>query len=261
MAGPDFEWIDYEVSPADPALADMRSAIAPEGIVAEREMAAEGPAGTLGLRVPNLTPWPSPSDKARILLESAAEVEHALMVQYLYAAYSLKSPSEVSDPDQQGALDDASDQSWPQALLAIAREEMGHLMTVQNLLLLLGFAPNFEREDFPPRKDLYPFTLHLEPLTQSSLAKYVVAEAPANAAGIDDIVELATVSAGPIINRVGVLYGLLGLVFSRQDQVEPGATGHAGWDCDRPLHFDVRVSTGRPGKLASARRCVPPGKC
>jgi len=41
-------------------------------------------------------------------------------------------------------------------------------MTVQNLLLALGLRPNLEREDFPPRKDLYPFALHLEPLTQRS---------------------------------------------------------------------------------------------
>ena len=140
MAGPDFEWIDYEVSPADPALADMSSAIAPEGIVAELEMAAEGPAGTLGLRVPNLTPWPSPSDKAKILLESAAEVEHALMVQYLYAAYSLKGKVKSATLTRPGDWDDESGQSWPLTLLAIAREEMGHLMTVENLLLLLGLC-------------------------------------------------------------------------------------------------------------------------
>ncbi|MEJ7743434.1 MAG: ferritin-like domain-containing protein, partial [Nocardioidaceae bacterium] len=132
------------------------------------------------IQLPDLTALPSPLGKAEILLESAAEVEHALMVQYLYAAYSLKSGDEVTDPAQQAALDETSPDSWPQVLLGIAREEMGHLMTVQNLLLL-GLAPNLEREDFPPQKDLYPFALHLEPLSQRSLAKYVVAEAPGDA--------------------------------------------------------------------------------
>jgi hypothetical protein len=42
----------------------------------------------------------SPVDKVEILLESVAEIEHALMVQYLYAAYSLKSSGEVTDPGQ-----------------------------------------------------------------------------------------------------------------------------------------------------------------
>jgi hypothetical protein len=112
----------------------------------------------------------------------------------------------------------------------VAREEMGHLMTVQNLLLALGLPPNLEREDFPPRKDLYPFALHLEQLTQRSLAKYVVAEAPSDATGIGDIVELAHSSGKPRINRVGVLYGLLGVVFATAEQVEEGRTSGNPWD-------------------------------
>ena len=152
------------------------------------------------------------------------------MVQYLYAAYSLKTAADVTDPAQKKVLDETSPTSWPQVLLAIAREEMGHLMTVQNLLLLLRLKPNFEREDFPPPKDLYPFKLHLEPLTRRSLAKYVVAEAATDAPGIDDIIDLAKESAGAPINRVGVLYGLLGVVFTTAAGIESGATGDIAWD-------------------------------
>jgi len=209
---PELEWSAYEV-PAG-AGAALRTL----------ELAAPAD-GALTIELPNLAAWTAPLDKAELLLQSAAEVEHMLMVQYLYAAYSLKSSDEVSEPDQQAALDE-----WPLVLLAIAREEMGHLMTVQNLLLALGFAPNFEREDFPPRKDLYPFALHLEALTQHSLAKYVVAEAPAGPSGIDDIVALATASAGATVNRVGVLYGLLALVFSAPEQVSAGGSGSEDWD-------------------------------
>src|SRR5918995_232436 len=107
---------------------------------------------------------------------------------------------------------------------------MGHLMTVQNLLLLLGLPPSLEREDFPPRKDLYPFPLRLERLTQRSLAKYVVAEAPADAAGIEDIVALAQATTGSAINRVGVLYALLGVVVASRDGVAAGGSGSAAWD-------------------------------
>src|SRR3712207_5945365 len=71
---------------------------------------AEG-GGTVTLELPNLAAWPTPLDKAEILLESAAEIEHALMVQYLYAAYSLKGGDEVSDPGQQAALDESSGDS------------------------------------------------------------------------------------------------------------------------------------------------------
>jgi hypothetical protein len=213
VPAPSFRWraVDVRANAATPSIA-LRA----------------GQATTI--EIPDLSGWPSPLDKAEILLESAAEIEHSLMVQYLYAAYSLKSSEEVTDPQRQAALDETSADSWPQVLLAIAREEMGHLLTVQNLLLLLGFPPNLEREDFPPRKDLYPFALHLEPLTQRSLAKYVVAEAPAAASGIEDIVQLAEGSTGTTINRVGVLYGLLGVVFTTADGVAAGGSGSAAWD-------------------------------
>ena len=209
MPAPTLRWHDVDV----PAAALARVA---------------GGAPTIPL--PDLSPWPSPLDKARILLESAAEIEHSLMVQYLYSAYSLKAPEEVTDPAQQAVLDDTAEDSWPQLLLDIAREEMGHLMTVQNLLLLLGLPPNLEREDFPPRKDLYPFPLRLERLTQRSLAKYVVAEAPADAAGIEDIVALAQATTGNAINRVGVLYALLGVVVASRDGVAAGGSGSDAWD-------------------------------
>lgn len=207
MPAQELQWVSYEVSDAQSIAAGA----------------------TVTIQIPDLTGFAGPADKAKILLESAAEIEHALMVQYLYAAYSLKGSDEVTDAAQQAALDETSPDSWPQVLLDIAREEMGHLLTVQHLLLTLGEPPNLEREDFPPRKDLYPFPLHLEPLSQSSLAKYVVAEAPANATGLDDVLEKAQVAAGAAVNRVGMVYGLLGVVFSGPDQVAAGSD-HADWD-------------------------------
>lgn len=107
-----------------------------------------------------------PRDEAVFLLTAAAEIEHALMVQYLYAAYSLR----VSAGTEVQALQDL--------LLQIAREEMGHLITVQNLLQLLGGAFNFNREHSPYSSEIYPFRFKLEPLTLDSLAKYVIAESP-----------------------------------------------------------------------------------
>lgn len=224
-----FEWTSYEVPSEGGADTFARFARRARVRVAGTEVA--GPeADTIKIELPELTAFPSPREKAEVLLQAAAEVEHALMVQYLYAAYSLKEARDVSDPAQKAALRDTSPIAWPAVLLDTAREEMGHLMTVQNLLLLLGMAPNLEREDFPPQNDLYPFELRLEPLTQRSLAKYVAAEAPADAPGIGDIVALATDAAGTEINRVGVLYGLLGLIFSAAQDVGPGASGDDAWD-------------------------------
>jgi hypothetical protein len=207
MAAVEFDWKAYEV----PVV----------GGAAPRAAGAD--AATLTVHIPDLSAWPTPHDKARILLETAAEVEHALLVQYLYAAFSLRTEDE--DPVKAAALG-----QWFAEVHSIARQEMGHLMTVQNLLLAVGHPPNLEREDYPPRKDLYPFKLHLEPLTQQALAKYVTAEAPQNAIGIEDIVELATQSAGTAVNHVGTIYGLLGVVFSTEAEVSLGGSGSPAWD-------------------------------
>ncbi|MCV2489178.1 ferritin-like protein [Geodermatophilus sp. YIM 151500] len=209
MPAPEFTWSEHPV----PALAV-------DGV--------SGAAVPVSVPLPDLRAWASPLDKAEILLESAAEVEHALMVQYLYAAWSLKGPEE--DPGHARVLDDGRAGSWPRVLLGLACEEMGHLMTVQDLLVLLGLPVNLEREDFPPRKDLYPFALHLQPLQRTSLARYVVAEAPADAPGIEDVVAVAQGSGGPRVNRVGVLYALLGVVFATPEQVQAGAGSGDPWD-------------------------------
>ena len=107
-----------------------------------------------------------PRDETVFLLTAAAEIEHALMVQYLYAAYSMRV---AAGPEVQTLQD---------LLLQIAREEMGHLITVQNLLQLLGGPFNFNREHSPYASEIYPFRFKLEPLSLDSLAKYVVAESP-----------------------------------------------------------------------------------
>ena len=119
--------------------------------------------------------------KAIFLLQTAADIEHALLVQYLYAAYSLepnlkvgvtiKSPS--GGPDK-----DVTTTDWIRTISGIAQEEMGHLYSVQLLLRALGGPLSLEREHFPYRTQLYPFRFELEPLTKGSLAKYVYAEMP-----------------------------------------------------------------------------------
>jgi hypothetical protein len=209
MPTPEFEWKSYQVPAREGGAPGVAEAI---------------PA-MLTVEIPDLTEFVQPHDKAKILLETAAEVEHALLVQYLYAAFSLRSDDE--DPEKQSALSE-----WFAEVHRIARQEMGHLMSVQNLLLAIGLSPNLEREDFPPRKDLYPFALHLEPLSQRSLAKYVTAEAPIDATGIDDIIRLATQSAGTMVNHVGTIYGLLGVIFSTEAEIAAGASSSPPWDAN-----------------------------
>ena len=106
------------------------------------------------------------------LLREASEIEHALMVQYLYAANSLKPAYEMVR-----GLEFASSGD----LLGVAVGEMLHLATVNKMLVAVGAAPNLVRQDFPYETDIYPFELNLEPLTRTTLARYVYTEAPADA--------------------------------------------------------------------------------
>ena len=109
-------------------------------------------------------------DWAVFLLHTAAEIEHALMVQYLYAAYSLGGPLSGEHAHLV--------RGWRDTLLTVAREEMGHLITIQNLLLLLGAPISFERHPHPWSSPFYPFEFNLDGLSMKSLACYVYAEMP-----------------------------------------------------------------------------------
>jgi hypothetical protein len=98
-------------------------------------------------------------------------------------------------------------------LLQIAREEMGHLITVQNLLNLLGGPLNLGRDRAPYASEIYPFRFALEPVTVGSLAKYVTAESPANTEGLPDHDLLKTIDGqataandGHPINHVGRIF-------------------------------------------------------
>jgi hypothetical protein len=114
----------------------------------------------------------SARDYVTYLLSIDAEIEHCLMVQYLYAGYSLGG-SQIP-PELRNVV-----RNWQETILGIAKEEMGHLITVQNVLRLIGSPLHFERNDYPWDTPFYPFPFELEPLTLDSLAKYVYAEAPA----------------------------------------------------------------------------------
>jgi hypothetical protein len=164
-----------------------------------------------GDAVPVHDPPLAPHDEAVFLLNIAAEVEHALMVQYLFAAYSLRDPSQF--PDDKGALVRA----WRDAIATVAREEMGHLVTIQNLLRSLGAPLSLARDEFPVNTGFYPFAFRLESLSKNSAAKYAFAEMPpiAAAEGIAGVTpaEIADITqradeddTGQPVNRVGKLY-------------------------------------------------------
>lgn len=141
------------------------------------------------------------------LLREAAEVEHALMVQYLYAAFSVK-PIYAAIAGYGTA--NSND------LLGVAIQEMQHLGQVNALLMALDASPHLIRQDFPYQHDIYPFEFNLEPLTQGSLAKYVYTEAPIDAMNRNKISSAAdrkfldlldhVLGSAPRPNHVGSLY-------------------------------------------------------
>lgn len=144
------------------------------------------------------------------LLKEASEIEHSLMIQYLFAAFTLKPKYAALVGPPQPSSD---------GLLGIAIQEMQHLAIVNKLLVALGSAPNLDRQDFPHEPDIYPFPLSLERLTRQSLARYTYVEAgrdsiPAQGqmSATDQLLcdELtAELGSNTGLNHVAALYGLI----------------------------------------------------
>lgn len=175
-------------------------------------------------------PWVA-RERVIQLLHVGAEIEHALMAQYLYAALSLG--GEQVPPEHRPIVE-----QWRKTITEIVREEMAHLVTVENLLQLIGGPLTFEREDFPVTSPFYPFPFTLEQLTRKSLAKYILAEAPREdslskelrdelaAVRVDaKLHQKETIAGSQHVNRVGELYATI-----RDWFIERANTEHASTD-------------------------------
>ena len=116
-------------------------------------------------------------------LTQAAELEHGLLCQYLFAALSMKRhPSEDVAWPQVELI-----RGWERHVLRVAREEMAHLGTVSNLLTAIGGAPQFRRPNFPQQARYFPEPLGddvqhveftLEPFSISALDRFIRFEIP-----------------------------------------------------------------------------------
>src|SRR5215469_7291460 len=159
--------------------------------------------------------------KAIYLLQIAAEVEHALMAQYLYAAYSLDEALDKFTATP--ALPEID--RWKRDIRLIARQEMGHFVTVQNLLISLGADIYVNRENnFSDHPDAYPFPVRFERFGLRSLARYVATERPASEeispgtrAELRRVLRLANRAQKIKVQRVGVLYAALYWLFLPTD--------------------------------------------
>ena len=117
------------------------------------------------------------------LLSQGAELEHALMCQYLYAAFSLKTASGPGLREDQLARVEC----WRQVIFGVAKEEMLHWSVVQNLLDAVGSAPYVSRPHMPHQAKGYPpgVQLRLLPFGERALRHFIFLERPQGMA-LDD---------------------------------------------------------------------------
>ena len=109
-------------------------------------------------------------------LGKAAELEHLVMLQYLYAAFSLRQ----GEADGLSASGAAATQRWRKTLIGIAEQEMLHLALVQNLLTAVGAAPRLARPNFPVPPHLFPAGVQvaLLPFGEQALRHFAFLERP-----------------------------------------------------------------------------------
>ena len=110
------------------------------------------------------------------LLAEAGQVEHLIMCQYLYAAFSLKTgPDEGLTAEQADAV-----ARWHKMLTGIALEEMLHLALVSNVMTSIGAAPSLSRPNFPRHSEYLPpgVSFALLPFGEDSLTHFLYLERP-----------------------------------------------------------------------------------
>jgi hypothetical protein len=148
------------------------------------------------------------------LLTEAAELEHALMCQYLYAAFSMKRHVDEGVTWQQ--LEQM--RRWEASIMLIARQEMEHLGLVSNLLTAIGEAPWLTRPNLPlsPRHYDLEVESKLERLTEETLLRFALFEIPdklipAEQAALGGSIEAARYQTiGRLYDEIKALFSQLG---------------------------------------------------
>src|SRR5215471_11230006 len=117
------------------------------------------------------------------VLCQGAELEHGLMCEYLYAAFSLKS---TAGPGlRAGQL--VAVERWRTMIFGIAAQEMLHWAMVQNLLAAVGSAPYVSRPHMPHQARGYPPGVQVRLLRfgEAALEHFVYLERPEGMEGSD----------------------------------------------------------------------------
>lgn len=110
------------------------------------------------------------------LLTEAAQLEHMILCQYLFAEFSLKDGTDGDLTEEQAEAVGR----WRKVLHGIAVEEMLHMALVANLMAAIGAAPTFGRPNFPQRSGYFPagFQMNLVPFGEQALRHFLYLERP-----------------------------------------------------------------------------------
>ncbi|MEP6483310.1 MAG: ferritin-like domain-containing protein [Rudaea sp.] len=143
----------------------------------------------------------------------AAELEHCLMLTYLYAAFSLKTSGDegLSEPQLEAVT------RWRGVILGIATEEMGHLLAVWNITSALGGTPRVGRPNFPLDPGFLPagVVVKLAPFDMETLQHFVYLERPGDSDEHDAQKfaperQFSRAVAGPRLTPMGMDYDTVG---------------------------------------------------
>jgi len=153
-----------------PSDANEKAVVAGQGKLAE-VIALRG-----GLAAPEAAFVIEQREALIYMLCEAAELEHGLMCQYLFAAYSLKrgQAEGLTGEELEVVL------RWRRVLSRVATQEMLHLALVQNLLSAIGAAPHLGRPSLPTPAHHYPagVNLTLVPFGEPALRHFMFLERP-----------------------------------------------------------------------------------
>jgi hypothetical protein len=110
------------------------------------------------------------------VLSEASALEHMIMCEYLFAAFSLKrDESEGVDRELLEKL-----RGWEEVIDTVAVQEMTHLALVNNMLVSVGSGPYFQHPNFPQPSRYFPpnIRLALMPFGEQALRHFLYLERP-----------------------------------------------------------------------------------
>jgi len=130
---------------------------------------------TEGGNAPHRVQIESREDLASVLSE-ASTLEHMIMCEYLFAAFSLKRS------ESEGLASELLEKvrNWEGVITTVAIQEMTHLALVNNLLVSIGSSPYFMHSNFPqPSRYFSPnIQLALVPFGEQALRHFLYLERP-----------------------------------------------------------------------------------